>query len=68
MRCSMSQEVGIWGWLQVVESVVVEDKLCVWFVVVPAESAKQAINRSNLIRATRCGIISKHTSQIRARP
>lgn len=40
----------IWGWLQIVESVVQEEKVCVCGLLLsPAESAKQAINKSNLI-------------------
>ena len=31
----MSQRAADWGWLQVVESVMLKEKVCVWFVVVP---------------------------------
>lgn len=31
----MSQEAAKWSWLQIVESVVLEEKVYVWFVVVP---------------------------------
>ena len=45
----MSQRAADWGWLQVVESVVVKVKVCVCgLLLFPAESAKQAINKSNL--------------------
>ncbi len=42
-----------------------KEKVCVWFVVVPCkvESAKQAINRSNLIWISRRGRISKIMSR-----